>query len=364
MKLLYITNGITGSGGLERVLSIKASMLAEDFGYEVHMLSLNEIDKKPFFPFSKKIHFHPVDVAGNPVTYFLQYKNGVQRMVDRIQPDIISVCDDALKGFFLPPIIRTNAKWIHESHASLLLADRGKGVTLFKKAQHGLKQILGKRFSKIVLLTEGNKKEWHLKNLEVIPNPIPFEPTQISSLEHKKVIAVGSYSYNKGYDLLLEIWSKIQHEFPTWELHIYGKGTHDNLHSIAKDLNLNNIRFHAPVPEIEKEYVNYSLLVHTSRSEGFGMVLIEAMSFALPVVSFDCPNGPADIITDCEDGFLIENENTNMFANRVSILMKQDKLRKKMGEKAKQNVQRFSAHTIIKQWDDLFRTIINKTYNV
>jgi len=357
MKLLYITNGITGSGGLERVLSVKASMLAEEFGYEVHMLSLNEISKKPFFLFSKKIHFHSVEVGGNPITYLLQYKNSLQKKIDQIQPDIISVCDDALKGFFLPGFIFSKAKWIHESHASLLLADRGKGVSLSKKAQHGLKQILGKRFAKIVLLTEGNKKEWHLKNLAVIPNPIPFESTQVSSLEHKKVMAVGSYSYNKGYDLLLEIWRRIEQEFPAWELHIYGKGTHDNLHSIAKDLNLKNIRFHSPVPDIEKEYLYSSLLVLPSRSEGFGMVLIEAMGFGLPVVSFDCPNGPADIISEGEDGFLIENGNTEMFAKQVSVLMKDDQLRKKMGGKAKKNVQRFSADKIVQQWDALFRSL-------
>lgn len=356
-KLLYITNGITGSGGLERVLSVKASMLAEEFGYEVHIVSLNEIGIEAFFSFSKNIHFHSVEVGGNPVNYLFQYKNSLQKKIDQIQPDIISVCDDALKGFFLPGFISTKAKWIHESHASLLLADRGRGVSLFKKAQHELKQILGKRFKKIVLLTEGNRKEWHLKNLAVIPNPIPFESNQVSSLENKKVMAVGSYSYNKGYDLLLEIWSKVEKNFPAWELHIYGKGTHDNLHSIAKDLNLKNIHFHAPVPEIEKEYLNSSLLVLPSRSEGFGMVLIEAMGFGLPVVSFDCPNGPADIISDGEDGFLIEKENVDMFAKQVIVLMKDDKLRKGMGAKAKKNVQRFSAGKIVQHWDALFRSL-------
>lgn len=357
MKLLYITNGITGSGGLERVLAVKASMLAEHFGYEVHMLSLNESGKKPFFSFSKKIRLHSVEVGGNTVNYLFQYKNSLQKKINQIQPDIISVCDDALKGFFLPGLISTKAKWIHESHASLLLADRGKGVSIFKKVQHGLKQIFGKRFAKIVILTEGNKKEWHFKNLAVIPNPIPFESTQVSSLEIKKVMAVGTYSYNKGYDLLLEMWSKIEMKFPAWELHIYGKGTHDNLHSIAKDLNLKNIHFHTPIPEIEKEYLNSSLLVLPSRSEGFGMVLIEAMGFGLPVVSFDCPNGPADIISDGQDGFLIENGNAEMFAKQVSVLMKDDKLRKEMGAEAKKNVQRFSAGKIVQQWDALFRSL-------
>ena len=99
MKLLYITNGITGAGGLERVLSVKASLLAEKFGYEVHLLSLNEIGKEPFFSFSDKVHRHSIAVSGNPIQYFLQYKNGIHKIVDEIQPDLISVCYDAIKVF-------------------------------------------------------------------------------------------------------------------------------------------------------------------------------------------------------------------------------------------------------------------------
>lgn len=91
MKLLYITNGITSPGGLERVLSAKASLLAEDFNYEVHLLSLNEFGVEPFFSFSKKINLHTIRVLGNPVRYFLHCKNGIQKNADEVKPDIISV---------------------------------------------------------------------------------------------------------------------------------------------------------------------------------------------------------------------------------------------------------------------------------
>src|SRR5690606_20172459 len=118
MKLLYITNGITGPGGLERVLSVKASMLAQDFGYEVHILSLNERGREPFFAFSDRIIFHSVDVSGNPVTYFLGYKKGIQGIVSKTKPDIILVCDDGLKGFFLPRLLHANVPVIYERHVS------------------------------------------------------------------------------------------------------------------------------------------------------------------------------------------------------------------------------------------------------
>ena len=358
MKLLYITNGITGSGGLERVLSVKASLLADDFGYEVHLLRLNESQKDPFFSFSEKLTFHSVAVSGNPLHYFLNYKKGIQKIVHELKPDIISVCDDGLKGFLLPFIIQTKAKWIHESHASLQLSNVGSGLSFLKKIQHSLKQFLGKRFSNIVLLTEGNKKEWSTKNLVIIPNPLPFQTSSVSALHSKKIIAVGSFSFNKGYDLLLQIWRDVALDFAEWELNIYGSRTHENLTLIATHLNLTNIYFHDPVGNIVEKYLGSSIMVLPSRSEGFGMVLIEAMNCGLPVISFDCPNGPKDIITEGEDGFLIENGDVERFAEKLRTLMESEGLRQKMGATARANSLKYHPNEIVREWDQLFKNLM------
>lgn len=357
MTLLYITNGITGSGGLERILSVKASLLVENYGYDVHFISLNEAGLEPFFSFSNKIWKHEVTAGGNPFQYLRQYKKGVQKVVHEVQPDLICVCDDALKGFFLPQIIKTKAKWIYESHASLFLVDQGGGISFTKKIQHDLKQVLGKRFAKVILLTEGNRKEWQLENLVVIPNPAPFETQQYSALNQKKIIAVGSYSFNKGYDLLLQIWETLEARFPQWELNIYGTQTRQKLQLTAEYLHLNNIHFHDPVTDIDLQYLDSSIMVLPSRSEGFGMVLIEAMSFGLPVISFDCPNGPKDIVSHNEDGFLIENGNIEEFSEKLKLLMEDENLRHEMGKKASINALRFSAAKVVKKWNDLFRSL-------
>lgn len=357
MKLLYITNGITGSGGLERVLSVKTCLLAEKYGYDVHLLSLNEIGKGPFFKFSKKVIRHDVKVTGNPIQYFFKYKNGIQKIVNEVQPEIIAVCDDGLKGFILSKLISTQAKWIYESHASLFLGNKGEGVSLSKKFQHYLKQFLGKRFSKIILLTENNKKEWNLSNLMVIPNPLPFETVEMSNLKNKKIIAVGSYSYNKGYDLLLKIWKEVEAEFPQWELHIYGRNTYQKLDQEAKKINLNKIYFHDPELNIEGKYLDSSVFVLPSRSEGFGMVIIEAMSCGLPVISFDCPHGPGNIITEGKDGFLIENGNIEDFVEKLKLLMDDEMLRNDLGKSGKEKSKKYSAIEIVKKWDHLFRNL-------
>lgn len=359
MKLLFITNGITGSGGLERVLSVKASMLAEDFGYNVHILSLNEKGKESFFEFSPKVYRHSVSVAGSAFQYAKSYTKGIQQKIKEIQPDIISVCDDALKGFFLPIVIRSDAKWIYESHASILLSNQGDGVSLHQRFQHLLKQFLGRRFSKIVLLTDRNMKEWTLPQLEVIPNPLPFQTENVSTLQNKQVIAVGSYSYNKGYDLLLKIWAQIEPGFPDWELNVYGRSTYENLSEEAERMNLSSVHFFPPDPDIQEKYKESSVFVLPSRSEGFGMVLIEAMSCGLPVVSFDCPHGPGDIITDGQDGFLIENGHIEAFADKLSQLMQNSDLRQKMGNEARETSKKYHPEKIASQWDRLFKSLLS-----
>ena len=207
MRLLYITNGINGSGGLERVLSIKASMLADRYGYEVHILVLNQPGKKNFFPFSSAIQIHHIKASGNPLSYYRQYKNGLKSVVQEVQPDIISVCDDGFKGFMVPAIISHNCPVIYERHASVLI-DAGQGTLsrLKNNVMYRLMQVRSRSFDKFVILTEGNRKEWTGPNVTVIPNPIAGFPDRMAELTAPNVIAVGSQSYNKGYDRLLEAW--------------------------------------------------------------------------------------------------------------------------------------------------------------
>jgi len=118
LKLLYITNSIYGAGGLERVLSIKATYLVDKLGYEIHIITLNQKGLPLFYNFSNKILHHDLRVTGNIFEYFKSYKRGLKDIIKKINPDIISVCDDGLKGFFLPYILGKPCAMIYERHAS------------------------------------------------------------------------------------------------------------------------------------------------------------------------------------------------------------------------------------------------------
>jgi len=360
IKLLYITNGINGSGGLERVLSIKVNYLVEKMNYEVHIMVLNDGDKQPFYNFSDKIIYHAVPATGNPLSYFIKYKKGIKKIITTINPDIISVCDDGLKGMLFPIIFDTKTPVIYERHASFDILKKNDKTSFNQKIKLRVIKSLMKwgaqKFDKFIVLTKNNLKEWNLPNMQVIPNPLSFYPTEVSTLENFKVIAVGSHSFTKGFDRLITVWKEINVKYPNWILEIYGKkDTNNSLQKLIETHKLNNsVKLYNPVKNIQQKYMDASIFVLPSRSEGFGMVLIEAMSCGLPCVSFDCPSGPSDIISDNKDGFLIENGNIKGFVYKLELLMEDEKLRKKMGKQARENVQAYNVDVIAKQWNELF----------
>ncbi|MDU1891682.1 MAG: glycosyltransferase family 4 protein [Dysgonomonas sp.] len=351
MRLLYITNGFTGVGGLERVLSVKASYLAENFDYEICIISLNEEGKEPFYKFSPKIVFRSIDTTKKKSQYFLE----IRRLVKEFEPEIISVCDDGLKGFFIPLWIGSRTKIIYERHVSKEMVTNGQKPNLKQQISFLLMNIGCRLFDKFIVLTSDNKLQWNSKNVEIIPNPLPFYPESISSQINKRIIAVGKISVQKGYDRLLEAWKLIEYKHADWDINIYGS-TPDNS-KLPEQTSKTSIQIKEPVKDIQSEYLASSIYVLPSRFEGFGMVLIEAMACGVPCIAFDCPCGPRDIIRDGEDGFLVENGNIEQFAERLSRLIQDEQLRKSMAKNARHNVKRYSVNTIAEQWDKLFKSL-------
>ena len=304
---------------------------------------------------------HSIAVHGNPFHYFFKYIIGIRKAVCSINPDIISVCDDGLKGFFVPLFASNKHAYIYERHASIFInAHQNKtffGALRFKTT-HFLMTFLARQFDALVVLTKSNVSEWHSKNCTIISNPLPFYSSASSHLNNQKIIVVGSHSFNKGYDLLLLAWHQIAHNYAHYTLEIFGKldrvGTFITL---ANQLNVSNVIFKEPVLDIQTEMLQADFLVLPSRSEGFGMVLIEAMACGLPVIAFDCPSGPRDIITQHVDGILVPPENVNKLAAAIESLLIDSNLKNKMGGNAKKKAKNYNPDLIMSQWELLFNNL-------
>ena len=363
-KLLYITNAIDGSGGLERVLSIKASYLAEKLNYEVHILTLNQGNEPLFYEFSDRLIYHDILTNGSNIYYFLSYKKGLKKVVDLVNPDIISVCDDGLKALFVPWFINKPCPMIYERHASKNIFINNDSLNVFQKVKFKLlnwfMHVGAKKYNAFVVLTNDNLKEWPLNNLKVIPNPLTFYPKDIGLLINKKIIAVGNHGFQKGYDRLLQSWKIVTKHHPDWQLEIYGKIDEEQKHlRLAESLGIKkNVKFFNPVKNIHDKYNEASIFALSSRSEGFGMVLIEAMAYGVPCVAYDCPCGPKDIITNKKDGFLVPNGDVTNFAEQLMVLIENRELRLNMGQYARLKAATYLPIHIISHWESLFKNLI------
>ena len=377
LKIVYCTPALYMAGGVERVLTLKANYFAEHFGYDITIIITEGKDKPLFYPLSEKIKLINLDINFEELwaCSFLKkifvylkkqriYKKKLTAELMRIRPDItISLLRREIN--FLTSI-HDGSKKIGELHVNRAnYRNFEAGNSNFLKdlfAKFWMKSLIShlKRLDRFVVLTKEDKLAWkELDNVEVIPDPLAFDINEVSPLTNKRVIAVGRYVYQKGFDLLLQAWSKIEKLIPDWELAIYGMGDRTLYESLIDSLQIDKNRCHlyGPTDDIKREYLNSSLFVFSSRFEGFGMVLIEAMACGLPVVSFDCPCGPKDIVSDGKDGILVENGNVLELADHMISLTEDDKRRKSMSENASKNVQRFKIENIAQQWKKLFEEL-------
>ena len=377
LKLVYITPALYMAGGVERVLTLKANYFAEHFGYDITIILTEGKGKPLFYPLSNKIKVINLNIGFEKlwtcsfirkIFVYLkkqrQFKKALTNELMRIRPDItISLLRREIN--FINDI-KDGSRKIGELHVNRAnyrnfeANDSNFIKSLFARFwMHSLVAKL-KKLNRFVVLTEEDKDAWpELKNIRVIPDPLSFLPTKYSELKERRVIAVGRYVYQKGFDLLLQAWSKIEKLYPDWQLAIFGDGDRTPYEKQMKTFGVDAKRCHlnGPTPNIQQEYVISSIFVFSSRFEGFGMVLVEAMACGLPVVSFDCPCGPKDIVRDGEDGLLVENGNIDLLASSLSRLMNDETLRQSMSKAGLKNVQRFNIEQIAEQWRLLFESL-------
>ena len=380
MKILYIINKMTNLAGIERILTCKMNYLSEKTDYSVFLVTYEQPNQALSFQLNNKITYQPINAPipqreGMTLFGWMKvyisarkvFKREFNHFLKNIHPDIV-ICT----GYAYPVLDiiidasrQINAKTIMESHV------KGDTVSMKKYIfNHTLASMLSfwdyyilnkvKKADCVVTLTQEDKEFWrsYAKRIEVIPNILTITPKKVVDYRAKRIIAAGRFVHQKGFDLLLDAWHMINKDISDWHLYIFGNENREPYQKIVDKYQMNdNTHLMGATKDIAEEFSKSSIFVLSSRFEGFGLVLAEAMSCGLPCVSFDCPYGPRDIITDREDGILVENGNVEALSKAIEQLMTEEDLRQSMGEKALINVARYDSSNIMTRWEELFSSL-------
>ena len=459
MKIMYCIRGLHNSGGMERVLSVKANLLASR-GHEVSIVVLRLKGRKPFFPIDPSVNIvdlsapylslpgHPssanatsdsprstvssaVGNAANPATGSASTEGStsslatgsaskessasspatgnartegsasspstmvserlkgsvrerMSRVVEMLDPDVcVSLCGPEVR--ILPAVAggRPCVAEYHFSHDKFYR--KYGGIFMYPYAwlrTHMLERAVSE-YDCMVTLTEHDLPIWkrHCRRVERIFNPVTTPPGQVSRLAEKRMIAVGRLEDQKNFKDLVSAWSIVAERCPDWRLEIFGEGKLENaLRSQIDRLGLTgSVILRGVVKDIASEYSNSSALLMTSLHEGFPLALVEASSFGLPLISYDCPTGPSEIIVDAGDGggvgnvpaatldqaagntpngYLVPVGDVRTLADRICRIASDDNLRLRLGAASKASSRRFTPETIISAWEHLFSSLL------
>lgn len=378
-KIVFCTPALYSAGGVERVISVKASYFSDILGYDVIIIVTEGKGKPSFFPLSERVKVINLGINFEELWHqpfyrkvFLylkkqfQYKKLLTSELMRIHPDItISVLRREIN--FITKIKDGSIKVgeLHVNRKNYRNFEAGDtNVVKWLFAKFWMRNLIKhlKKLDGLVVLTESEKMAWpELSNVSVIPDPLSFSRKKCSSLTRKRVISIGRYAYQKGVDLLLQAWAIIEKDYPDWELVYFGQGDKTPYVQQMNELGIDTCRclLNDKTSDVMKELQDSSLFVLSSRFEGFGMVLAEAMACGLPVISFDCKSGPSEIISEGEDGYLAPPENVDILAERMSYMIANPELRTRLGRNAFQNSLRYDIDGISKQWVQLFNKLMN-----
>ena len=380
MTILYLIHSTYNPGGMERVLLNKVRYFVEEKGWEVTVVTTDQHNRPPFYPFPEGVKMIDLGVNysddnGKPfVKKFLGYlqrrrlhKNFFKNLLEQVRPDVVD-CFYPGECSFVPGLKDGSVK-VMELHQSKLFHhqyNRSGLMGLADKVRAWMDDRLVRKFDRFVVLTNEDSELWgEMPGIRVIPNAANFIADKYSDCSAKRAIAVGRLDYQKSFDRLILVWEKVHQQMPDWRLDIFGQGEwKEMLQQMIDERGLGEcVKLNAPTKEIGKEYAESSMLVMSSHYEGFPMVMIEAMACGLPAVCFDFKCGPRDIIAEGENGLIVPDGDIDALADALVRLMKDDELRKKMGESAKRVVETYSEEKVMAKWLDLFEEISRQARN-
>ena len=356
------------SGGTERVVSLLANDMVVR-GHEVHLITFSPIEEIPFFAVHPGIIHHPLGLFGGgsrllgPVRKIKRLLK-IRKTFLKISPRLVLSFGDktnviavlAGMGLNLPVIVseRTNP----EKQA---LTNGRYWSWIIKKSY---------RWADHVIFQSEGAAEYFISrgisNYSIIPNPVLpppkiFSHSDANSTHTKRVIGVGRFSREKGFDLLIKAFSQVAGQFPEWQMVIFGDGPlRGEMENMVVALNLGNrISLPGTTADIARELTSTDLFILPSRHEGFPNALCEAMASGVPVIAADCPFGPSEIISHGKNGLLVSSEDSLALAERMAELMANPERRLIMGENAGKIVTRFGIEEISARWERMIHEVLS-----
>ena len=377
-KICYCTPALYSAGGVERVVSVKASYFAEVYQYDVTIIVTEGKDRDCFFPLSDKVKVVNLNLDYEELwkasfikkvfLYFIKqfkYRRLLKSELMRIRPDItISVLRREINFINSIPDGSHKIGELHvnrSNYRNFTTRDSNLAKRFF--AHFWMNNLVKhlKQLDRMVVLTEDAQKDWpELSNVRLIPDPIPFSVDQVSTLTSKRVVSIGRYVYEKGNDLLIRAWAKVEKSCQDWTLDIYGMGNQTPYKTLMQELGIDELRcrLHGSLADVKGVYLDSSVFTLPSRFEGFGLVIIEAMACGVPVVAFDCENGPRNIITNNQNGILVKPFDVDEYTESLLRLMQDDQLRSQMGNHAYESSKQYYIEDIASQWKELFDEVM------
>ena len=368
MKIVYYTDQIYLHGGIERVLATKVNYFVNEKGFETHIITSEQKKNMPCYHIDNNVNLHDLGINYNrKLSYFHPFNFSkvfkhfllLKNKLKEINPDVVIICNFAFDFYFIPYILPKTTK-IKEFHSSRYFEAqlRSQNKSILKKIYFKLNDYIESKYHYLALLTSDEKQYYKSNNTFIVPNPLIYFPDVYAPLTNKKVISAGRIAPVKGFEKLIKSWELIAKQYPDWILEIYGEGEINyvmKLQKLINELHLQNkVVLCGATNNMEEKMLNASIYAMSSLTECFPLVLLESLSCGLPVVSFNCPYGPRNIVIDKQDGILVENGNIEDLSKAIMQLMKDKKLRINMGNQGRLNINRFQIDIVMNTWLELF----------
>ena len=371
MKIVYYTDQTYLHGGIERVLANKINYLVNQKDVQVYLITTEQKGKPHRYKIDDRLISYDLAINYNrEISYFkkenfskiISHYKRLTKVLKQINPDIVIVVNYDYAFYFMP-FIHLKSKKIKEYHSSRYYEslNRQANKSFLRKILNRVNDYIEKKYDRLVLLTKDEKRHFKSSNTIVIPNGIIVKEKKKSELSSKIAISAGRIAPVKGFDKLIKAWYYVALQYPDWKLQIYGDGDRQlqmELQDLIKELKLSEqVCLCGKTESLANKMFQSSIYVLSSKTECFPMVLLEAQLMGLPIVSFDCPYGPRNIIHHNIDGLLVYDQDEVKLSQSIIRLIEDGKMRRDMGSHAQINIDKYYTRKVMKKWLDLFKKL-------